>query len=65
MPMLSARAANETLLWIHKRQVVTVWSPVLWSDHLYLCLKNQSDKPMHDEGVGVGRLDILGYAGGK
>ena len=53
MPISNACAAEEILLWIHKGQVVTVWSSVLWSDHLDLYLTNQSDRSMQDNRVGV------------
>jgi len=39
MPISNACAAEEILLWIHKGQVVTVWSSVLLTDHLDLYLK--------------------------
>jgi len=61
----NACAAEEILLWIHKGHVVTVWSWVLWTDHLDLYLKNQSDKSMQDNRVGVGVLAILEGAGEK
>jgi hypothetical protein len=34
MPISNYRAAEKILLWIHKGQAVTVWSSVLWTNHL-------------------------------
>jgi hypothetical protein len=34
MPISNDCAAEEILLWIDKGQVVTVWSSVLWINHL-------------------------------
>ena len=48
MPMSNDCAAEEILLWIHKGRVVTVWSSVLWSDRVDLCLRNHSDKSMQN-----------------
>jgi hypothetical protein len=54
MPISNTCAAEEILLWIHKGHVVTVRSSVLWTDHLDLCLKNQSDRSLQNNRVGVG-----------
>src|SRR5258708_28659570 len=53
MTKANACAVEEIRLWIHKGQVVTVRSSVLWSDHLGLCLKNQSDRSVQDNRVGM------------
>jgi hypothetical protein len=34
MPISNGCAAEEILLWIHKGEVVTVCSSVLWTDHI-------------------------------
>jgi hypothetical protein len=39
MPISNDCAAEEILLWIHKGQVVTVLSSVLWIIHFDLCPK--------------------------
>ena len=65
MPISNACATEEILLWIHKGEFVTVWSSVLWSGHVDLCLKDQSDRLMQDNRVGVGGPAILEGVGEK
>jgi hypothetical protein len=56
MPISNDCAAEEILLWIHKGQVVTAWSSVVWTNHLDLSLRNQSDRSMQDNRVGIIRI---------
>lgn len=41
MPISNDCAAEEVLLWIHKGQVATVWSSVLWIDQPDFILKSE------------------------
>jgi hypothetical protein len=52
MPISNGCPAEEILLWIHKGQVVTVWSSVLWTSHLEFA-SYLNDRSMQDNRVGV------------